>query len=332
MKQLLTKLFENQQLDRQEACAVLQGIGQNKYNAAQIAALISVYIMRGINIEEFLGFRDALYQLGTDLTALNVYKPVDIVGTGGDGKNTFNISTLSCFVVAAAGYKVAKHGNYGASSVSGSSTVMEQHGVKFTDNIGELERSLDKANLCFLHAPMFNDALKVVAPIRRELGVRTFFNMLGPLVNPIRNQHMLLGVFNLKMLRMYQYIYQNTNIDFSIVHSIDGYDEISLTDSFKVVTKLGEQLYTPNQLGFEQLDQTSIYGGETVEQAAAIFSDVIYNRATSAQKNVVIANAGFAIQLIDKQKTIEECIGLARETIESGKLKETYRLFLELNS
>ena len=332
MKELLTKLFQNQQLDRKEACDVLYGIGQNRYNSAQIAALISVYIMRGINIDEFLGFRDALYQLGADLTALNAYKPVDIVGTGGDGKNTFNISTLSCFVVAASGYKVAKHGNYGASSVSGSSTVMEQHGVKFTDKLDLLERSLEQTNLCFLHAPLFNDALKVVAPIRKELGVRTFFNMLGPLVNPIRNEKVLLGVFNLKMLRMYQYIYQNTTIDFSIVHSIDGYDEISLTDSFKVVTQEGEQLYTPQNLGFKQLTPSSIFGGNTVREAATIFSDVIYNRASDAQKNVVIANAGFAIQLIDKEMSLEACFDLARESIDSGRLKETYRQFLELNS
>lgn len=333
MKQILNRLFSHQHLDRSEAKQVLTRMADGEYNEAQIAAFISVYLMRSISTEEFLGFTEALLDMRVNVDALSVYNPIDIVGTGGDGKNTFNISTLSCFTVAAAGYKVAKHGNYGATSVSGASTVMELHGIKFTSDVSKLEKSLDEVNIAFLHAPLFNNALKVVAPIRKALGVRTFFNMLGPVVNPIRPNKNVLGVFNLKLLRMYQYIYQQMpEVDFAIVHSLDGYDEISLTDTFKVVTNTKEQLFTPENIGFDRLKQSDLEGGSTADYAAKIFDDVIKNEATDAQKNAVIVNSAFAIQTIDRSKSLEECISEARETIESGKLKSTFEKFVKLNS
>lgn len=333
MKQVLNRLFSHQHLDRSEAKQVLTRMADGEYNEAQIAAFISVYLMRSISIEEFLGFTEALLDMRVNVDALSVYDPIDIVGTGGDDKNTFNISTLSCFTVAAAGYKVAKHGNYGATSVSGASTVMEQHGIKFTADVSKLEKSLDEVNIAFLHAPLFNNALKVVAPIRKALGVRTFFNMLGPVVNPIRPKKNVLGVFNLKMLRMYQYIYQQMpEVNFTIVHNLDGYDEISLTDTFKVVTNTNEQLLTPESIGFSRLKQSDLELGSTAEHAAKIFDDVISNQATDAQKNAVIVNSAFAIQTIDRNKPLAECISEARETIESGKLKSTFEKFVKLNS
>lgn len=322
----------HQQLSRDEAKRVLCRMAKNEFNKSQIASFISVYLMRSISVEEFLGFTDALLELCQDVTSLRAYDPIDIVGTGGDGKNTFNISTLSCFVVAAAGYKVAKHGNYGASSVSGSSTVMEQQGIKFTNEISKLERSLDKTNITFLHAPLFNDALKVVAPIRKELGVRTFFNMLGPVVNPIRNKKSVLGVFNLKMARMYQYMYQQTDVEFAIVHSLDGYDEISLTGDFKIITNEKETLYTPNKVGLNRCNEIDLHGGETAEDAARIFLNVISNTATPAQKEAVVANAAFAIQTINKSLSLENCIAQAREAIDSGRTKDTFKQFINLNS
>lgn len=332
MKQILNRLFEHQHLSRTEAKDVLTRIAANEYNESQIAAFISVYLMRSINIDEFLGFVDALLDMRTNVDSLLAYNPIDIVGTGGDGKNTFNISTLSCFTVAAAGYKVAKHGNYGATSVSGASTVMEQHGVKFTSDVDKLERSLAETNIAYLHAPLFNNALKVVAPVRKALGVRTFFNMLGPVVNPIRPKRSVLGVFNLKMARMYYYMYQQTGTDYSIVHSLDGYDEISLTSDFKVINNQSELLYSPESVGLKTCMQKDLYGGDTPEEAAHIFDSIINNTATEAQKNAVIANSAIAIQTIDPGMSLEDCIAQAREAIESGKLRNTFDKFLKINS
>lgn len=332
MKHILNRLFNHQYLDRNEAKEILTKMSAGDFNESQIAAFISVFLMRSISIDEFLGFADALLDLRTNVDALAAYNPIDIVGTGGDNKNTFNISTLSCFVVAAAGYKVAKHGNYGATSVSGASTVMEQHGIKFTNDVSKLEESLDKLNIAYLHAPLFNNALKVVAPVRKALGVRTFFNMLGPVVNPIKPKRTVLGVFNLKMARMYFYTYQQTDVDYSIVHSIDGYDEISLTGDFKIINKFGENIYSPEDLGFRRCTEKELHGGDTPEAAAQIFDNIINNIATEAQKNAVIANSAVAIQTINPKLSIEECIAQARESIDSRKLKETFKKFIELNS
>lgn len=332
MKQILNRLFEHQYLNRIEAKEILTNMADGKYNDSEIAAFISVFLMRSISVDEFLGFSDALLDLRTNVDALAAYNPIDIVGTGGDNKNTFNISTLACFVVAGSGYKVAKHGNYGATSVSGASNVMEQHGVRFTSDVSKLEESLDKTNIAYMHAPLFNNALKRVAPVRKALGVRTFFNMLGPVVNPIRPKRTVLGVFNLKMARLYFYMYQQTDVDYAIVHSLDGYDEISLTSDFKIINKFEERIYKPEQIGFERCTELDLDGGTTPEDAAKIFDNVINNTATAAQKNAVIANAATAIQTINSLLSFEDAIAQARETIESGRLKETFSRFLTLNS
>ncbi len=332
MKQILNRLFEHQYLNRTEAKEILTKMAAGGYNESEIAAFISVFLMRSISVDEFLGFSDALLDLRANVDALAAYNPIDIVGTGGDNKNTFNISTLSCFVVASAGYKVAKHGNYGATSVSGASNVMEQHGVKFTSDVSKLEESLDKINIAYMHAPLFNNALKIVAPVRKALGVRTFFNMLGPVVNPIKPKRTVLGVFNLKMARLYFYMYQQTDVDYSIVHSLDGYDEISLTGDFKIINKFGEKIYSPEQIGFSRCSEKELDGGSSPEDAAKIFDNVINNTATTAQKNAVIANAATAIQTIDSTISFEEAIAQARESIESRRTRETFKKFLELNS
>ncbi|GAB6123367.1 anthranilate phosphoribosyltransferase [Dysgonomonas termitidis] len=332
MKQILNRLFEHQYLNRTEAKEILTNMAAGNYNESQIAAFISVFLMRSISVDEFLGFSDALLDLRANVDALAAYNPIDIVGTGGDNKNTFNISTLACFVTAGAGYKVAKHGNYGATSVSGASNVMEQHGVKFTADVSKLEESLDKTNIAYMHAPLFNNALKVVAPVRKALGVRTFFNMLGPVVNPIKPKRTVLGVFNLKMARLYSYMYQQTDVDYSIVHGLDGYDEISLTGDFKIINKFEEKIYTPEQVGFDRCLELELDGGNTPEDASTIFDNVIGNTATKAQTNAVIANAATAIQTINPQLSFEGAIAEARESLESGKTKETFLKFLTLNT
>lgn len=332
MKQILNRLFEHQYLNRTEAKEILTNMAAGNYNESQIAAFISVFLMRSISVDEFLGFADALLDLRANVDALAAYNPIDIVGTGGDNKNTFNISTLACFVTAGAGYKVAKHGNYGATSVSGASNVMEQHGVKFTADVSKLEESLDKTNIAYMHAPLFNNALKVVAPVRKALGVRTFFNMLGPVVNPIKPKRTVLGVFNLKMARLYSYMYQQTDVDYSIVHGLDGYDEISLTGDFKIINKFEEKIYTPEQVGFDRCLELELDGGNTPEDASKIFDNVIGNTATKAQTNAVIANAATAIQTINPQLSFGEAIAEARESLESGKTKETFLKFLTLNT
>lgn len=331
MKQILYKLFEHQYLGRSEARDILQNIAQGKYSDAQIASLITVFLMRNISVEELCGFRDALLDMRIPVD-LNEFSPIDIVGTGGDGKNTFNISTASCFVLAGAGYPVVKHGNYGATSVSGASNVMEQHGVKFTNDNDKLRRSMEQCNMAYLHAPLFNSAMKAVAPVRKALGVRTFFNMLGPLVNPVFPKYQLLGVYNLPLLRLYSYTYQQSDTQFAVVHSLDGYDEVSLTTEFKVATSGNEKIYTPESLGFSRYQEADLYGGDTPEEAAKIFNNVLKNKATSAQRDVVIANSAFAIQVIESQKSIFECIDMAKESLESGKALQVLNKFVELNS
>ena len=331
MKQILYKLFEHQYLGRSEARDILQNIAQGKYSDAQIASLITVFLMRNISVEELCGFRDALLDMRIPVD-LNEFSPIDIVGTGGDGKNTFNISTASCFVLAGAGYPVVKHGNYGATSVSGASNVMEQHGVKFTNDNDKLRRCMEQCNMAYLHAPLFNSAMKAVAPVRKALGVRTFFNMLGPLVNPVFPKYQLLGVYNLPLLRLYSYTYQQSDTQFAVVHSLDGYDEISLTTEFKVATSGNEKIYTPESLGFSRYQEADLYGGDTPEEAAKIFNNVLKNEATSAQRDVVIANSAFAIQVIESQKSIFECIDMAKESLESGKALQVLNKFVELNS
>ncbi len=331
MKQILYKLFEHQYLGREEAREILQSIAQGKYNDMQVASLITVFLMRNITVEELSGFRDALLEMRVPVD-LDSYKPIDIVGTGGDGKNTFNISTAACFTVAGAGFPVVKHGNYGATSVSGASNVMEQHGVKFTNDIDMLRRSMDACNMAYLHAPFFSPAMKAVAPVRKSLAVRTFFNMLGPLVNPVMPAYQLLGVYNLPLLRLYNYTYQESKTRFAVVHSLDGYDEISLTDDFKVAICGTEKMYSPESLGFRRCKENDLSGGETVEDAARIFDNVLANQATEAQTNAVVANAAFAIQVICPEKPIEECIALARESLESGKAQTVLKTFIELNS
>ncbi|MFI3267193.1 MAG: anthranilate phosphoribosyltransferase [Rikenellaceae bacterium] len=330
MKNILHKLFEHQYLEKEEASNVLKNIAQGIYNESQIASFLTVFLMRTISIEELCGFKDALLDMCLSVD-LDDYDAIDIVGTGGDEKNTFNISTAACFVVAGAGFKVVKHGNYGSSSVSGASNVMEQHGVKFSSDINTIRKSIEECNVAYLHAPLFNPAMKVVAPIRRALAVRTFFNMLGPLVNPARPKHQLLGVYSLPLLRLYDYTYQSIDTNYTIVHSLDGYDEISLTDKFKVATSDKEKIYTPEMIGLPTCKEADIFGGNTKEEAALIFTNVLTNKATEAQKNVVIVNAAFAINTLDKSKTIEESIALAKESIESGNALKCFNKFVSCN-
>ena len=317
MKKILSFLFEHKTLDRASAKEVLINISKGLYNESEIASFTTVFLMRSITIDELQGFRDALMELCVPVK-LDGHQVLDIVGTGGDGKNTFNISTLSSFVVAGTGNKVAKHGNYGATSISGSSNVMEQLGYKFTNNQDVLKKQIEEANICFLHAPLFHPALKIVAPIRKNLGVRTFFNMLGPMVNPAIPEYQLVGVFNLEMARIYNYLLQQTGKSFTIIHSLDGYDEISLTSDAKVITNEGEKIFTPEGLGKRPVSPDDIHGGNTVEEAAKIFLKILKGEGTWAQNAVVIANAAMALQCIGKYKNYEVCYSIAVESLESG--------------
>ncbi|MDQ6758150.1 MAG: anthranilate phosphoribosyltransferase [Bacteroidota bacterium] len=322
MKKILQYLFEHKTLDRNAAKEVLLNISKGVYNDSEIASFTTVFLMRSITIYELQGFRDALMELCLPVN-FNGEKVLDIVGTGGDGKNTFNISTLSCFIVAGTGNKVAKHGNYGASSISGSSNVMEQLGYKFTNDNDVLKRQIEDANICFLHAPLFHPALKIVAPIRKNLGVRTFFNMLGPMVNPAIPDYQLVGVFNLEMARIYNYLLQQTDSAFTIIHGLDGYDEISLTNDTKVITNEGEKVLTPEYLGKRIVSASDIHGGNSVEEAAKIFLKILKGEGTWAQNAVVIANAAMALQCIGNYKNYEECYLIAVESLESGAALQT---------
>src|ERR1700749_1236620 len=299
MKKILQLLFEHKTLSSAQAKEVLLNIGKGTYNESEVTAFITVYLMRSITIEELQGFRDALLELCLRVD-LDGYPVIDIVGTGGDGKNTFNISTLACFIVAGVGQKVAKHGNYGATSISGASNVMEQLGYKFKTDASKLKEEVDKAGICFLHAPMFHPALNAVGPIRKNLGVRTFFNMLGPMVNPAFPQFQLVGVYNLEMARIYNYLLQQTEGTFTIIHGLDGYDEISLTNDTKVITREGERVMTPEELGRRMVNAADIYGGNTVEEAARLFTRILKVEGSWAQNAVVLANAAMALYATGK--------------------------------
>ncbi|MFN6944745.1 MAG: anthranilate phosphoribosyltransferase [Cytophagaceae bacterium] len=331
MKDILNHLLEHKALDRDTAKTVLLDIAQGKANQSQMACFMTVYMMRNITVEELEGFRDAMLELcvATDLSS---YSPIDLCGTGGDGKDTFNVSTVSSFVVAGAGIKVAKHGNYGVSSACGSSNLMEHFGYTFTNNKDILEKQIDQAGICIMHAPLFHPAMKNVAPIRRDLGVKTFFNMLGPMVNPAFPKHQMVGVFSLELARLYGYLYQNTGKHFVVVHSLDGYDEVSLTGAFKMISNKSEAIYQPEELNLKRHKPEELHGGETIEDAAKIFMDVLNNRCTEAQKEVVLANSGLAIYCASPGISIHDAIALANESLQSGKAKAVFDKLMTLNA
>lgn len=331
MKEILLRLFAHEELSSSEACSLMLGVTNGDYNDAQLASLLTVFQMRGVTVPELVGFRRALLSTRFPVD-LSDYAPIDIVGTGGDGKNTFNISTCACFVVAAAGYTVAKHGNYGATSVSGASNVMEQHGVRFTADEARLRRSVEGCGVAYLHAPLFNPAMKHVASVRRSLQVRTLFNLLGPLINPCCPPYQLLGVADLAQMRLYTLTLQELGVGFAVVNNLDGYDEISLTDEFKVMTNRYETIYRPSDLGFALAPQEALSGGATPEEAAHIFDAVLQGRATQAQTDCVLINASFAIQARHPQRPIDECVAVAHEALASGKAWKTFCRFVELNS
>ncbi len=329
MKKILQHLFEHKTLSRQQAKEVLTNISKSTYNEHEVTSFVTVYLMRSITIDELQGFRDALLELCVKVD-LNGHKLMDIVGTGGDGKNTFNISTLSCFIVAGTGQKVAKHGNYGMTSTSGASNVMEQLGYKFKSENSKLKNEVEEAGICFLHAPLFHPALKAVGAIRKNLGVRTFFNMLGPMVNPANPEYQLVGVYNLEMARIYNYLLQQSGKPFTIIHSLDGYDEISLTDDTKVITNHGEKVLTPEQIGKRMVQPQDIFGGNTVEEAAKIFTKIIKGEGTWAHNAVVIANAAMALQCSGNYKNYDEAYNAAVISLESGKANNCLQKLISL--
>lgn len=331
MKKILNRIINNEELTREETKEILINITKQAYPQEQITALLMGIQMRGITVDELLGLRDGILETGTPVD-LSPYKVLDIVGTGGDGKNTFNISTCSCLVVAGAGYKVAKHGNYASTSVSGASNVIEGHGVKFTADNDKLRRSLEETNFTYLHAQLFAHAMKYVGPTRKALQVPTCFNLLGPLVNPSRPACQMLGVATLDQMRLYQNVYQKIGINYSIVNSLDGYDEISLTSGFKITTNQLEKVFKPADLGINPIKAEELYGGNTKEEAIKIFDNVLMNKATESQKNVVLVNSAFGIHTIEPEKSVEECIAIARESIESGKAYETLKKYVAINS
>ena len=321
MKKILNKLFEQQRLSKSEAREVLIQMANEKYNTSQMASFLTVFMMRPISVNELTGFREALLELAVKID-LSEFNTIDLCGTGGDGKNTFNISTLTSFIVAGTGNKVAKHGNYGVSSVSGSSNMLEYLGYKFTNDEAILKRQISEANICFLHAPLFYPAMKAVAPVRKELGTKTFFNMLGPLVNPSEPQNQMVGVFNLEVARIYHYLLQNTSKNYGIVYGLDGYDEISLTSSFKLFTKENEQLISPEELGFNRLKQSDIFGGNSVGESAKIFISILDGKGTDAQNNAVLANAAFALKILNKNKSFEEAFEESKSSLLGLKAKK----------
>jgi anthranilate phosphoribosyltransferase len=330
MKEILNRLINQETISKEEAKKVLVNISKGVYNNSQIASFLTVYMMRSISVEELAGFREALLDLCLSIN-LSDFNTVDLCGTGGDGKDTFNISTLASFVTAGAGVKVAKHGNYGVSSSCGSSNVLEHLGIKFTSDESLLQQSIDKAGICILHAPLFHPAMKNVAPIRKELGVKTFFNMLGPMVNPSFPKNQMVGVFNLELARMYGYLYQTTDKNYAILHDLAGYDEISLTDRTKMITNREDKIIRPADLGIKSITQSDIYGGKSVKESAEIFLKVLQGEGTEAQTNVVCANAGLAISVVN-ESSHQEGFELAKESLLGKKALNTFKKLKEFNN
>jgi anthranilate phosphoribosyltransferase len=329
MKETLEYLFAHNTLTQREAKELLTKISEERFDPYQVAAFLTIFRVRGITVEELSGFREALLELARPID-LSEFDPIDLCGTGGDGKDTFNISTLASFVTAGADVKVAKHGNYGVSSSCGSSNVMEALGYSFSGNEDDLKKQIDKAGICFLHAPLFHPAMKAVAPIRRSIGIRTFFNMLGPMVNPSRPKNQLVGVFSMELLRFYNYIYQETDINYRIVHSLDGYDEVSLTSETKVLSPEKEEMLAPEAFGARELSQESLFGGSTVEEAAEIFTNVLQGKGTDEQNAVVCANSGMAISCAKPDLSLQEGVELAKESLKSGRALKALKTLIEL--
>ncbi len=326
----MLELIEHRPLDKATAKSVLVDLASGKFNASQVSAFLTVYMMRSITLNELAGFREAMLELCVPVTT---DRPVtDLCGTGGDGKNTFNISTLSSFVVAAAGQPVAKHGNYGVSSVSGSSNVLEHFGYKFSNDLDHLRRCLDEANMFFMHAPLFHPAMKNVAPIRKELGIKTFFNMLGPMVNPARPPLQFAGVFSLELARLYAYIYQGSDTEYMILHDLGGYDEISLTAPCKCYTRRGEDVIEPFELGLSEVDPASLRAGSSVEDSASIFLSVLEGRGTREQNDVVVANAGMALFAANSKRGMADSLSVAREALVSGRALEAFKKLLKVKA
>jgi len=329
MKEILNRLYNHERLSKAEAKQILKNIAAEKYNDAHLASFMTVFMMRPITVEELTGFRDALKELAIKID-LSDYNTIDIVGTGGDGKDTFNISTLTSFIVAGTGQKVAKHGNYSVSSQSGSSDMLESFGYNFTNDKNVLKEHLEKANICFLHAPKFHPAMKAVGPTRKSLALKTFFNILGPLVNPSSPKNHMLGTFNLEVARLYNYILQEENINYGIIHALDGYDEISLTSGFKFFTKNGEQIINPEDLGQKRIQQSEIFGGSSVADAAKIFKSILEGKGTEAQNNVVLTNAAFALTIVDENTSFETAFNEAKDSLFGLKAKQTLEKLVSL--
>ncbi|WP_339609919.1 anthranilate phosphoribosyltransferase [uncultured Planktosalinus sp.] len=329
MKEILEYLYQHKTLTKKEAKQILMDIASEKYNHYEVTSFLTAFIMRNITIDELRGFREALLELAINID-LSAYNPMDVCGTGGDGKNTFNVSTLTSLVLAGAGIPVAKHGNYGVSSISGSSNVLEAMGVVFHTDESKLKQQLEKANICFMHAPLFHPAMKFVAPVRRELGVKTFFNMLGPLVNPARPKVQMTGVFSMELARMYQYLFQEEEMQYAIVYGLDGYDEITLTSNTKIITQEEEYITDAEDFGFEKVTQQEIHGGDTIEESASIFKTILDGKGTQAQNQVVLANAAVAIQCYQDKLDRETALQLAVESLLGGKAKQTLKTLIAL--
>ncbi|NMC39397.1 MAG: anthranilate phosphoribosyltransferase [Bacteroidales bacterium] len=331
MRKILNYLFNHKTLNRQEAEEILTNIANNRYSETEIAAFITVYLMRSITVEELSGFRDALMNHCIKID-LSDFDTIDVCGTGGDGKDTFNISTLVTFILAGAGIKVAKHGNYAVTSACGSSNILEHFGYTFSTDQDKLKREIDKAGVCFLHAPLFNPAMKTVVPVRRALKVKTFFNMLGPMVNPSSPRKQMIGVYSLELARLYNYLYQMSNIQYTIIHSLDGYDEVSLTDSFKYISNGIEQILTPQMLNFEKTDPSELLGGKTVNESAEIFRSILEGKGLTAQNNVVVANSLLAVKCYHPAKSLEECRLIAEDSLFKGKALRSLKTLIDMQS
>lgn len=324
MSSLVEDILEGRRLSVEEGRSLMEEMLHDQFPLPRVAALVTCIRVRGVTVDLLDGFSQALLDAATpvDLRTDNL---VDVCGTGGDGKDSFNISTTVAFILAGAGYKVAKHGNVAVSSSCGSSNVLEALGVPLTADTSRLQRSLEQSGVCFLHAPLFHPALRRFGPMRKELGFKTVFNALGPLVNPVRPSYQFAGVYNLELQRLYSTLLQRRGGRFAVVHSLDGYDEVSLTGVARVTTRQGTYELRPRDLGVSTLSPESIRGPGDAVAGAALITAILEGRGSSAHEDVTCANAAVAIHSFEGGGELSYCMERARESLRSGRALQALR-------
>jgi len=321
----LKKILRQEQLNINESEAFIHAIANDEFSEVELGGILTAIQMRGLTLDEFKGFRNALESYA-DRVSLYTNEAIDVCGTGGDGKDTFNISTTTAFILSAMGYKVIKHGNYGVSSICGSSNVLEYLGFNFTKDEQVLNQQLEKQNICFIHAPLFHPVLKKVAPVRKQLGVGTFFNAMGPLLNPIQPKFQLTGTYSLELAKIYQVLLRDKRQSFKVVYALDRYDELTLTADARVLGNNSDEILNANSFGVEVTSPENLKGG-SIEQSANMLRSILGGHASEELINVVASNTALGMSCFHPEKQYKILFEEAKAFISSGQAIKFHKQF-----